>query len=52
MSPREAFLNEKLADETALHANALDPMEVVHQPIQRPGRVLFPQIARLRGPSG
>src|SRR6266536_4378786 len=39
MSPRESFGDEDFADAATLHTNAFDAMQVVYQPIQRPGRI-------------
>lgn len=47
--PTQSFSDEDLADATALHANAFDPVQVVHQPIQRPGRI--PLFAQVLGPT-
>src|SRR5947209_20045177 len=45
VSPTQPFGDEDFADPAALHANAFDSMQVVHQPIQRPGSItLFTSI--------
>src|SRR5207302_980007 len=42
--PAESFGDEELADATALHPNAFDSMQVVHQAVQRPSRKVLSQI--------
>ena len=45
VSPPEAFRDEDLADAAALHADPLDAVQVLDQPIQRPARIVLSQIA-------
>src|SRR2546425_10291257 len=44
----KSFGDEDLADATALHANAFDPMQIVRQPIQRPTGVVLSQLPGVR----
>src|SRR5258708_24335675 len=48
VSPPEAFGGADLADAAAYHADPLDAVQVLNQPIQRPARIVLSQILGIR----